>query len=390
MRTRSSYCTVFLFFLILFVLGSLFWLLPDRTFSTNENRSLAGRPRWTIRRFFSGEVADATNDYYADQFPARDAFVRLKALCELALGRGENDGILLGRGGQLARRRFAICRADGEVVESMDRYDEKLLDASIQGILRTEASLKQPFTVLLTGRSIDVVADAFDYPDDYSRALCSQISRGLSGSQVAVDTIASLRRHAATGEEVYYRTDHHWTMLGAYYAYCELLSHWGMGSEILPMDFFTRVTAEEPFYGTAYSAAGWSFVAPDSLELWYGEDEGEYVIRADGKALSGFYSTRHLSSHDGYATYLDGVHEIVTVEHSGGGRPRLLLFKDSFANSIAPFLARHFDLVLLNLSSTRTDYTDFSYYAREYDADRVLLLYTLENVITTDTLSRLR
>ena len=89
--------------------------------------------------------------------------------------------------------------------------------------------------------------------------------------------------------------------------------------------------------------------------------------------------------------FLDGVHDVVTIQKSGEeDRPTLLLLKDSFANSIAPFLARHFDLVLLNLSSTRTDFTNASFYAEKYSADRVLLLYTLENVITADRLSRLK
>jgi hypothetical protein len=68
----------------------------------------------------------------------------------------------------------------------------------------------------------------------------------------------------------------------------------------------------------------------------------------------------------------------------------LLLLKDSFANALAPFLAQHFDLVLLNLSSTRTDFTDLSKYAAEYGADRILLVYTVENVVCTDRLEKLR
>ena len=82
---------------------------------------------------------------------------------------------------------------------------------------------------------------------------------------------------------------------------------------------------------------------------------------------------------------------MVTVRlASGEPRPTLLLLKDSFANSLAPFLAQHFDLVLLNLSSTRTDFTDLSKAAEHYDADRVLLVYTLGNLITADRLQRLR
>ena len=79
---------------------------------------------------------------------------------------------------------------------------------------------------------------------------------------------------------------------------------------------------------------------------------------------------------------------MVTVEKEGEDRPTLLIFRDSFASSLAPFLAQHFDLVLLNLSSRR-DFTNVTESAREYGAHRVLVVYTLENLITSDKLSKL-
>ena len=70
-------------------------------------------------------------------------------------------------------------------------------------------------------------------------------------------------------------------------------------------------------------------------------------------------------------------------------RPKLLILKDSFANALAPFLAQHFDLVLLNLSSTKQNFTNLSHLADLYQPDRVLLVYTIENLITADKLERL-
>jgi AraC-like DNA-binding protein len=63
----------------------------------------------------SGAYASDINDYFADQFPMRDLLVSWKADAELVLGKGENDGILLGKNGQLAKRFFVskyyLCRA---------------------------------------------------------------------------------------------------------------------------------------------------------------------------------------------------------------------------------------------------------------------------------------
>jgi hypothetical protein len=99
----------------------------------------------------------------------------------------------------------------------------------------------------------------------------------------------------------------------------------------------------------------------------------------------------YLERKDKYSAFLDGTHDVVTIrKNTSEERPTLLLLKDSFANAMAPFLAQHFDLVLLNLSSVRSDFTDVTRYAEEYAADRVLLLYTIENAVTANKLTKLR
>lgn len=390
MKGKLSGVTVALFFALLFSGTVAFLLLPDRTFSEIENRSLTTFPRFSVHRLLSGDYADGMNSYFADQFPLREPLVSLKAMTQLWLGREENDGILLGRDGQLARRSFSVLRADGRVSALSDHFDASLLDASVEGILRANTSLSVPLTVCLTGRTIDVMADAFAYPDDYSRELLEHLRSSLASFDGYVDTVPMLRAYAKRGDAVYYKTDHHWTMLGAYYAYDALMHSWGMGKEILPVSAFQRESVSAELYGTSHAACGWQFIAPDTVELWHLGNESEFEIYADGRRLDGFYNRAYLRTRDVYSVYLDGVHEVVTVEKKGESRPRLVIFRDSFASSLVPFLAQHFDLVLLNLSSVRCDYTDLTRYATEYSADRVLVLYTLENVITTDTLARFR
>jgi len=205
-----------------------------------------------------------------------------------------------------------------------------------------------------------------------------------------VETVPELRRRYDAGEQVYYRTDHHWTTLGAYYAYAELMRSFGMEAEIIPMEAFTRQVASNDFYGTSWSAGGMKQVAPDALEIWLLGNEDAFCVTADGRELGGLYSQSYLAKKDKYSVFLDGTHDVVTVKKEGEERQTLPLFKDSFANALAPFLAQHFDLVLLNLSSTRNDYTDIGARVAEYGADRALIVYTLENVITADKLNRLR
>jgi hypothetical protein len=165
-----------------------------------------------------------------------------------------------------------------------------------------------------------------------------------------------------------------------------------MENAIIPAESFQKETVSTDFWGTFASASGFHFVKPDSVELWLLGNEDDFLVTTDGRILDGgLYNRAHLSGNDKYSIFLDGTHDVVTVtKKDGQNRPTLAIFKDSFANSVAPFLAQHFDLVLYNLSSPRTDYTDVTAYTGTCNADYALVLYTLGNVIETDKMNRLR
>ena len=392
MKHRHSITTVVIFVLLLGSVAIAFWLLPDRNFSTRENRALQTLPRFDADKLFSGELSRAYNDYYADQFPARDLFVTVKGALELLSGKGENNGILIGRGGQLAKRLFDTARADGNAATDSDIIDATHLQNAAMGINRATRNAEVPLVVLLTGRTADVAAAAFLYPAAESDKMLATLRESVDDRARYLNLVPTYRTLYADGEYVYYRTDHHWTTLGAYYAYCDILRAFGMENDIISAKSFQKETVATDFRGTFASASGFYFVPPDSVEVWLLGNEEDFLVTADGCFLDGgFYNRVHLSGNDKYSVFLDGTHDVVTItKKDGTDRPTLAIFKDSFANSVAPFLAQHFDLVLYNLSSPRTDYTDVTAYTRAADADAALVLYTLGNVIETDKINRLR
>lgn len=392
MKHRHCIATVVSFVLLLCSFSLAFWLIPDKGFSARENRALQTLPRTDAQKLFSGELSSAYNDYFADQFPARDVLVTVKGVLELLTGKGENNGILIGDGGQLAKRLFATARAENDAPDDSDIIDVKHLKNAAEGINRAAENIDIPFAVFLTGRTTDVAASAFLYPTDESDAMLAALRENVDETVNYLDLVPTYRSRYANGEYVYYRTDHHWTTLGAYYAYCEIMKAFGMENDIIPAENFEKETVSKDFYGTFASKSGFHFVKPDSVEVWLLGNEDDFLVTADGRALEdGFYNRAHLDGNDKYSIFLDGTHDVVTItKKDGQARPTLAIFKDSFANSVAPFLAQHFDLVLYNLSSPRTDYTDVSIHSRVCNADAALVLYTLGNVIETDKINRLR
>ena len=144
------------------------------------------------------------------------------------------------------------------------------------------------------------------------------------------------------------------------------------------------------FFGTTGSRSGLFGISPDTLEIWRRADDSRYAVRdVDGNLLfRGFIDESYLSKKDKYGAFLGGNRRLVTITDTAASapRPRLLVAKDSFANSLVPFLARHADLVVVNLSAGVTNVTEL---AAEYGCDGVLVVWNAENLITSDMLSRM-
>jgi hypothetical protein len=85
-------------------------------------------------------------------------------------------------------------------------------------------------------------------------------------------------------------------------------------------------------------------------------------------------------TYDGYAVYLKGNHGVVTVENPAGERGTLFVCKDSFANSVIPFLSAHYRRIVA---------VDARYYAGSFSeaaaaagkVDKVLFVYSPDSLV---------
>ncbi len=398
-KINLAVCVVFL--CLIFGLGLAFWLCPDRDFSEDENRSLQTLPSLSLEAWLDGTLTQDFTTYCSDQFPLRSDMVCLRSLYDLALGRGESGGVLIGKGGQQAVRLFDAWLSRTERAADTDYFDRAHIAASAQALGTLNQTLAKqdiPLYVMLPPRTIDVAISAFDYPPALSDALHDTLAEELDRAGVEqVDLTADLRARYEAGEYVYYRTDHHWTTRGAYLAYAAILDVMGRGAEVIPAESFTVRTVPD-FCGTTYSRSGMFFTAPDTLEIWQAESDACYAVSdRDGQVLMhGFIDESYLAGKDKYGAFLSGTHSLLTITQiapdplspeTGSPRPRLLVARDSFASSVIPFLARHFDIIAVNLSGGMTDLSEL---AATYDCDAVLVLCNLENAITSDCLREIK
>ncbi len=404
MKNIINIVTSVLFAAFLLIFTAVFVFTPDADFSEEENRSLTTFPKFTWERLLDGSFSSDINEYFADQFPARDALVGIKGVTETLLLKGENNGVLLGDDGQLAVRLFEAYKSRLERTPDMDYYYTENVAVAVDALNAFAKSSAVPVTTMFPPRTVDIAVSALDYPTEISDALDQQLAETIVPE---AGYLADLRKRMEDryNEYVYFRTDHHWTTYGAYIAYILLMQEWGMNDDILPPESFSVETIDD-FYGTTWSRAGYKFVEPDTLEVWTSGNEDEFTttcytekqvkgedgkptkVKEAEKTFAGWLNRDYLTKKDKYAAFLDGTHNEQTVfKTTETGRPRLLIAKDSFANTMVPFLAQHFDLVIVNLAGRMTDLTS---YVEEYGCDRVLIVWNRANLIENNILAAIK
>lgn len=386
MKKITHIINIVLFLAIIFGISAAFVIIPDKSYSENENRNLQTFPEFSIEKLFDeGKFSSEMNEYFADQFPMRDLFVNIKAMSELALLKGENDGVLIGEDGILAVRTFSMFKDRLTRVNS-DMFYADTVKRQLGILNKFAENSSVPVHAVIPPRVIDVASDSFRYPDDISKSLIGTLD--TVSPEILVPVHSALSQKHLEGEYVYYRTDHHWTTLGAYYAYVEIMRSFGMEDDIIEADEFNKQTVADEFYGTTWSKSGFRFVGPDTMEFWSLGNEDQFTTTIGDVSFGGFYDVSYLETKDKYSAFISGTHDVTKVTKNGEtDRPVLLIPKDSFANSLVPFLAQHFDLVLVNMANRMTDITT---YVTEYSADRVLFVWNLENLITNGNLGNIK
>lgn len=355
MSKASQRITAIIFCAFLAGFGLLHILLPDRTFSPVENRTLAQKPEFSWAALADGSYTAGLETYLEDQFPLRDGWMGLKNRWEYLLGKREFHGVYL-CGDTLIHK-----------IEDAGRAEQ-----NIGYLRRLTENTELPVYVGLIPTAAEVWKDRLpDGAENFDQAAyLEQVKAEVPGA-VWVDVAGSLADHA--GEPVFYRTDHHWTSLGAYYGCCAMME--AMGEE--PAKLGEASVVSESFNGTLYSTSGIHWLEPDIIERYI---SGETVTVQDGETTHGLYVDRFLEEKDKYASFLGGNAPLYIVRNSeAASQQKLLVVRDSYSDSLAPFLSEQFaEIHLLDLRYYRTS---VARYAEENGIDQIFVCYSVENFV---------
>lgn len=342
----------------LFLGGLLLWhiALPDKDRSETENRTLAQIPAYSWASLKDGSFTKAVEDYFTDQFPLRDKWTGMKARAEQLIGKSRFNGIYL---------------CGDTLIAEIETPDEAQVKKNLTYVERFSGMTDVPVQMGV------IPSAAHVWKDKLPKGAVSWDQTALL-AESDIDFAGALAAHK--DEAIYYRTDHHWTTLGAFYGANALLESWGM--EPLTRDEFKPETASDVFCGTLYSTSGIHFLKPDTMEYWVEEDGKSLTSWKNGKEVSApLYDRSYLEAKDKYSSFLGGNQPLAVIRNEAlEGGEKLLVIRDSYSDALAPFLAERFaEVHLIDLRYYRLSVAK---YVEENDIDRVCVLYSAQNFIT--------
>ena len=382
--------------LILVAVGCLALILPKPTVSEIEKRELAKRPQWSWGSWFSGEFAKEYDAYYADTFPMREELVTAAARMETMRGLHPDDVRIHQsvpqphpeEGSAAPQEESPQPQEDSTQTQPIDYESYQDPNAPGNG-LSGEGSggeqvgslfLYQNMGMQIFGSSQSMSERYADAINSYAKALegvqvYSLIAptsiefylpskyQGISSSEKenielvnarllpqvkAVDAYSEIERQK--DDYLYFRTDHHWTVRGAYAAYLAFCQSAGL--EPVALSEMERHQIDG-FVGTFYNQTQDPKLAqtPDFVEYFVPPTQCQTWRYLRGKPFdpveSSIFASYATGGQNTYSVFLHGDFPLTHIKTDNQTGRKILLVKESFGNAFAPFLVSHFDEVFI-------------------------------------------
>ena len=351
-----------IFILTLFLFLIINVIVPDREKSVQENRMLVTKPKFRLSSLISVDYDEKFEAYMDDQFVGRDMWRKLKVTVDRIGGSRLENGVYIGTNGQL--------------LEQIEVADENHLAANIKAIKSfSESQSKIPVRMMLVPDAANVLnhsLPALAKPEDQTQ-MFSMVRKDLGDSVEWIDVSTELNKHKT--EKIYYKTDHHWTTLGAFYAFQAAAPSLGIEGDLSGK--YVSYAVSDSFNGMLASKSGVNLGEKEQIDIYVPTEEDTDLIVDyvdEGKRSTSLYDSSKLKEKDQYTVFLGGNSSLLDIRTVSTSTKRLLLVKDSFANSFIPFLTPYYrEIVVVDpryYSGTINDLMD------SYRISEVLFLYS--------------
>lgn len=354
MKINKIVTIVFALFL---AVSMLLHLAPDTAFSDLENRYLSSAVTPSVDTVLDGEFMEDFETYIEDQYPLRNFLIKLKNQMELLLHKQEINSTYIGKDG------FYFFKND------VDNTEQFLKNISYINDFINRIDVEVKFLPIYSSYTIyKELLPA--YAEEFDELIYYELADQNLNCEV-LDIYSEMIQHK--DEHIYFKSDHHWTNLGAYYAYLKVCEAYGI--EPIELSERTKITSGKPFYGTLYSRAPLFGYEGDEFSYYVSNKKFTVYNREQDTVYDSMYFTENMNEKDQYVTFLGGNQAEVIIEGGDPEGERLLILKDSYTHALAPLMADHFSqIVLIDLRYYHGSVAD---YIEQNQIDTVLFSYNL-------------
>ncbi|GHU64155.1 membrane protein [Clostridia bacterium] len=363
-----------LFASLFFLLCIINFFVPKKTFSSRENRYLAFFPEFSWKNLVQGKYTKGIENYVIDQFVLRDQWIGLKTFFQKFTGESDNQKVYFTK--------------DKSLVEIWEKIDEKKWKENIaqvqEFVQRIQKDYALPVYTMIAPTAAAVVFEQLPEhaPEVVQKERLEELQKKIPNCFSPLSDLLQYRQ-----EYIYYHTDHHWTSLGAFYAYERYCQEVSLKKPSL-QDYQVEVLSQN-FLGTLYAKSGFYEGKKDEILAYHSPLADSAVVDYvdEEEKSSGLYARDFLEKTDQYRVFLNGNQSLCEIQTNKQNQKRLLVIKDSFANSFIPFLCTNYEKIVV---------VDLRYY--KYSLDKlieeknisdILILYNLKSFSEDDYLSLL-
>lgn len=311
---------------LLFTIAAFF--NKDKIYSELEMRMLASRPQFSRDGLLYGSYTEDYEEYITDQFPGRNKLVRMKIKTDIFLGKKEIGGAYIGKNDYLIEQHLP------------EDYPEELEDEKLDLLEKLVKRWNADVMLVPTADNIltERMPDNAVYYDEES--FLEKVKERI-GDRRYIDVYSVLKEHC--DEEIYYRTDHHWTSLGAYYGY----QAWAQEtySFQVPYDTENMTIMSDNFQGSLYSKIP-VVNTTDNIKIFPETVARKVSVTYDlTKETDTVYEDSYLQGKNQYGYFMDDNHAFVQIDTDYHTGKTLFVIKDSYANSFIPLLMPHYETI---------------------------------------------
>lgn len=359
LHQQISNITTYLFLFILFGFFVLHLILPQTTFSELENRYLLTTPFITFNNLWDKNYLNTLEESYNDQFPFRDSFISCKAFLDYAYGYGKTNHVYFG--------------SDNYLISHTPMYNKDTYENNLHTLFTFSKQQQIPMYCLTIPSKFTILSDNLPrwHYDIDEKKLWQQMKEQLQDVNF-LDTFTTLHQHIA--ESTYYQSDHHVTALGSYYVYQDYMKMANRNSNITLQPELIRYD----FKGSLYAKSKAFWYQGEDMYIYTNPQNINVEYEQSGDWSDTLYHWDNLKKRDAYTFFLDGNHAIVKTHNSQALKRHVLILRDSFGQSFAPYIASEVsDVTFLDLRYYKASVSD---YIQEHQVDEIIFLYSMDTL----------